>query len=59
MATYKEAIQLEPNYVFAHYRLGGAYIIIGNREAALEQYEILKELDPDKAQALLNLINEN
>jgi len=42
VAAHKEAIRLNPDDAKAHFGLGVAYIDIGNREAALEQYEILK-----------------
>jgi tetratricopeptide (TPR) repeat protein len=56
--AFKEAIRLEPDYAGAHYNLGMAYNNIGNREAALEQYEILKELGPDTANKLFNFLNK-
>jgi len=38
--------------------LANSYLSIGNKEAALEQYKIIKELDPAVAENLLARINK-
>jgi tetratricopeptide (TPR) repeat protein len=57
LEAYKQAIRIKPDYVIAHSSLGLMYLLNNDRESALEQYELLKELDPKKADELLNLIN--
>ena len=40
----------------AHYNLGAIYLDVGDRSSALEQYKILKNLDPELANKLFNEI---
>ena len=54
--SYKQAIRLDPDYADAHYNLGYAYILLNDKESALEQYKILKNLDSERANELFNLI---
>jgi len=54
--AYKQAIRINPDYALAHYNLGVTYILIGDTNAALNEYKILKELDIDKANELFDLI---
>lgn len=54
--AFNQAIRIKPDYVMAHSSLGFTYLIIGNRGMALEQYKILKELDPEKAEELFKMI---
>lgn len=54
--AYKKAINLKPKWIKAHYNLGINYLMIGNREAALDQYRILEKLDFISANQLLGLI---
>jgi Flp pilus assembly protein TadD len=51
IAHYKEALRIKPNFADVHYSLGLAYLRIGNRGAATEEYEILKKIHPDLANA--------
>jgi tetratricopeptide (TPR) repeat protein len=51
-----QAIRIKPDYADAHYGLGVIYFIFNDRGSALEQYKILKDLDPEKANELFNLI---
>jgi len=53
---FKQAIRIKPDYAEAHYHLGLGYIILNDRGAALAEYKILKDLDPEKANKLFNLI---
>ncbi|UCH95856.1 MAG: tetratricopeptide repeat protein [Candidatus Aminicenantes bacterium] len=46
-------------YAGVHYQLGTAYVYMGDKEAALEQYKKLKELDKEKSEELYTLINPN
>jgi hypothetical protein len=42
----------------AHYRLAKTYLKMGDKDLALEEYEILKTLDKELANELLCLIEE-
>lgn len=54
----KRTISLSPKYTLAHYYLGASYLMLGDREGALEEHEILKALDSNLAKKLFDLINE-
>ena len=54
----KQAIRIKPDNVDAHYLLGTYYFCHAERRRAFEEYEILKNLDMNKANKLLNLINK-
>ena len=47
-----EAIRLAPDLPRPHKLLGLAYLVVHDRERALEQYQILKSLDPEMANYL-------
>ncbi len=52
------AIKLKPDYILPHYTLGQVYLSINDKAAALEEYKILKGLDPKIAEDLFNQIYE-
>jgi tetratricopeptide (TPR) repeat protein len=54
---YKQAIKIDPDYTKAHYNLGLIYLLEEDRRSALDECEILKELDKEKANKLFSLIN--
>ena len=54
--AYRKAIQIKPDFVLAHFFLGLMYLDVRDRNRALEEYRILKDLDPDYANDLLNMI---
>ena len=54
--AYRQAIRIKPDWAWAHDALGHAYLDIGDKGSALDQYKILKNLDPDRANKLFNLI---
>lgn len=56
IASYQEAIRLQPDSAPAHASLGLAYLSLGNRIAALEEYKVLQRLDPKMAEALFKKI---
>ncbi|MBI4834092.1 MAG: tetratricopeptide repeat protein [Planctomycetes bacterium] len=56
--SYKEAIRLKPDYIEAHNNLGIAYLLSGNRDKALAEYNILKSLNKELADKLYNLMNK-
>ncbi len=49
----KEAVEKNPNDAEAHYELGLGYIMFNKREEALEEYQLLKGLNSEKAEELL------
>ncbi|MCK4401793.1 tetratricopeptide repeat protein [bacterium] len=57
--AYKQAIRINPNDVGTHYRLGMAYLSSEDKNSALAQYKILKNLDKDRANELFNLIDSS
>jgi tetratricopeptide (TPR) repeat protein len=54
---FKRAIQLKPDLGKAYFNLGKSFLAMKNRDAAVEQYNILQNLDQDWAEKLNNLIN--
>ncbi len=56
IGVLKKAIKLRPGYAAARYNLGFAYIKTGNKKAALQQYEALKDIDSGIAGALMKEI---
>jgi len=55
--AYKQVIRIQPGYIYAHYGLGMIYFLVqGDRNAALGEYKILKDLDQDIANKLFDLI---
>ena len=54
----KQALRIDPDYAYAQFMLGCVYVVIKDRDSALEQYEILKTLDSERANILLKVINE-
>ena len=54
--AYKQAIRLKPDWADAHYCLGLTYWLLEDRDSALQEYRILKDLDEDLANQLFNLI---
>jgi tetratricopeptide (TPR) repeat protein len=52
IAAFKQAINIKPGYVEAHYNLGLSYLMLDDKVSALEQYKILKTLDPKEADRL-------
>jgi tetratricopeptide (TPR) repeat protein len=55
--SFRQAIRLKPDFGKAYYNLGKSQLAMGNRDGALEQYNILQNLDQDWAERLNNLIN--
>jgi tetratricopeptide (TPR) repeat protein len=53
-----EALRIKPNLAATHYNLGNVYLIIGNRELALEEYKILKAMNSDLANTLYQKIKQ-
>ncbi|HUQ30663.1 MAG TPA: hypothetical protein VM095_01020, partial [Pyrinomonadaceae bacterium] len=53
--AFKETLKVRPGLALAHFNLGLAYLGQRDRASALEQYEILKTLDPALAKDLYSL----
>jgi tetratricopeptide (TPR) repeat protein len=56
--AYKQAIRIRPDYANAHLALGLTYLLSGDKDSALAEYKILKSLNPQFADKLLNQINK-
>ena len=56
VAAYKQAIRMAPDFVPAHFNMGLFYLNAGRKDAALEEYKILKKLDKKTADKLFDLI---
>jgi tetratricopeptide (TPR) repeat protein len=58
IAAYRKAIKLNPNDSLSHYKLAKAYLKIGNKDLALEEYKILQTPDGKLEKELFNLIHQ-
>ncbi len=54
LEAYKQATRIKPDDASAHFCLGAAYLAIGDKGSALEEYKILKTLDTKLANGLFN-----
>jgi len=53
--SYKNAARIiRSDYVIVHYNLGATYLMVNDRQAALEEYKTLKSIDPQTADKLYN-----
>ena len=52
----KRAVELKPRDPHSHNILGRIYLLTGDKAAAMETYESLRELNPKVAAALLEVI---
>ena len=55
---FKKALGIQPELVPAHLHLGLALILVGDREAATEEYRIMQRLNPGQADVLLNVLTQ-
>jgi len=55
--VYKDWIRMLPKDADAHYGLGSAYLLLGDKESALKEHAILKQLKPDQASRLFEQIS--
>jgi tetratricopeptide (TPR) repeat protein len=55
--SFRQAVRLKPDFGQAYYNLGKCLLAMGNRDGALEQYNILQNFDQDWAEKLDGLIN--
>lgn len=59
MEAYKEALRIKPDFKEAHYNLGLSYILLfENKELALEEYMMLKNIDKGLSRSLLRIIKK-
>ncbi|MBI4824877.1 MAG: tetratricopeptide repeat protein [Nitrospirae bacterium] len=56
---FKHVIDIQPNNASAHYYLGSIYASLQNKNAAIDEYNKLKNLDAELANKLRNLIYSN
>jgi protein O-mannosyl-transferase len=56
--AFKQAVKFKPDLAIAHKNLGVAYLVTGDKNSALAEYNILKSLNPQLADELLNQINK-
>ena|GEM_PF-6000010 len=55
--SYRQAIRLKPDFAEVYFNLGRAYNKLGDNDAALKQYDILKTLNPGEAERLIRIVN--
>jgi tetratricopeptide (TPR) repeat protein len=55
--AFKEAILLKPDHLEAHYNLAITYLILKDKDAALREYSVLKNIDHERAIRLFELIH--
>ena len=58
MPHFAEAVRLDPSYADAHYRLGLAYVQVGDLKSAKHTRRELAKLDTDLANLLAHLIDD-
>ncbi|MCJ7830624.1 MAG: tetratricopeptide repeat protein [Desulfobacterales bacterium] len=56
MAAYQRAMEIKPDYVDAHYNFGVVCGAHGRNEIAFEQYKLLKDLDPSRAEEFFDRV---
>jgi tetratricopeptide (TPR) repeat protein len=56
VAAYKQAIRIAPDFVPAHFNMGVFYLHAGRKDAAFEEYKILKKLNRKTADKLFDMI---
>ena len=56
--AFQRAIRMRPNFSLPRYSLGLLYYAMGNQRGAMDQYQILKTLDPRRAAKLLGVISK-
>ena len=55
--AFRQSIRLKPDFGKAYYNLGKCLLAMGNRDAALEQYTILTNIDANWAERLNAILN--
>ena len=49
-AAFKTAIKLRPTYGEAHFNLAVAYVALGDKKGVLDEYKVLRAIDPGLAE---------
>jgi len=57
--AYRGVIRLKPGFAYAHFNLGFASLILGDKVSARAEYRILRNLNSVLAAKLFNEIKEN
>ncbi|MDQ1728119.1 MAG: hypothetical protein QOD33_244, partial [Pyrinomonadaceae bacterium] len=50
IAAFKTAIGLRANFGEAHFNLAVTYVALGDKKKVLEEYQVLKSVDPKLAE---------
>jgi tetratricopeptide (TPR) repeat protein len=58
VAAYQQGIRLKPDNAYVHFALGAVSIKLRDKKTALAEYQILKTLDVNQANRLLDLITQ-
>lgn len=58
IASFRNAISINPNSRDAHFGLGLTHMDVKDKDSALEEYSLLKSLDPPLAEILLKRIRQ-
>lgn len=58
LEVLKEAARISPNIAQIHLHLGMTYVVLGERELAMNEHRILKDKDEEMAEQLWKLINK-
>ena len=56
--AFKQAIRINPDDAVVHFGLGLVYVSLNDKGSALEQYKVLKSLDPERANKLYDEIHK-
>ena len=56
IGAFQNALSIDPNMAGAHYGLGLVYVLVNDKNRAIEQYKILKNLDSEIANLLFDRI---
>lgn len=55
--AFRQAILLKPDHAEAHYNLAITYLILRDKDGALREYSVLKNIDQERALRLFDLIH--
>jgi len=59
LSAFKHALSLNPNLEETRLGLGQVYIEMGDKQKAIQEYEVLKELDQELAGELYSMLQES
>lgn len=58
ISSFKDALAIRPSDAETHFRLGHLYVVLVNKKAAIDEYELLKKLNAKLAEKLLEEIGK-